>query len=100
MGKSKASRHSSTGGTGRNAAPVFGFDYAFMNDREGSKLGNEKEDKGDDEGDSVIKVLVGHDSRSRACTATPVPQKGVHPNKYAVRETLKYLDVRGYQSLG
>ena len=98
MGKSKASKHSQTGSTEESTVPVVGFDYAFMSDREGHKVINEEDDKGDEEADSVIRVLVGHDSRSKACAAIPVPQKGIDPDEYSVRESLQYLDFLGYQS--
>ena len=95
MGKSKASKHSQTGSTEESTVPVVGFDYAFMSDREGAKVINEEDDKGDEEADSVPTVLVGHDSRSKACAAIPVPQKGIDPDEYSVRESLKYLDFLG-----
>ena len=98
MGKSKASTHSQTGGTEETAVPIVGFDYAFMSDREGSKVNSEEEDKGDDEGDSIIRVLRGHDSMSISRAAIPVPQKGIAPDEYAVRESLRYLDFLGFQS--
>ena len=104
MGKAKASKHSVTGGTEESAVPIVGFDYAFMSDRvkpedvEGH--GDELEDDAEAAaGAEVIKVLVGHDSRSKACAAIPVPQKGLDPEEYSVREALKYIDFLGYQSL-
>ena len=99
MGKSKASKHSQTGSTEESAVPVVGFDYAFISDREGAKIIGEEDDKAEEEMDSVIRVLIGHDSRSKACAAIPVPQKGIDPDEYSVRESLKYLDFLGYQSV-
>ena len=44
-------------------------------------------------------MLIGHDSKSKACAAIPMPQKGIDPDEYAVSESLKYLDFFGYQSM-
>ena len=57
------------------------------------------EDKQTEVDDSVIRVLVGHDSRSKSCAAIPVPQKGIDHEEYSVREALRYLDFLGYQSV-
>ena len=72
--------------------PIVGFDYAFISDRAAVEPDEDQEDQGEVD-DTIIKVLIGHDSRSRACTAIPVPQKGVDPDEYAVRRSLKYLDL-------
>lgn len=77
---------------------AVGFDYAFISDRAGAKPDEDQEDQGKVD-DVIIKVLVGHDSRSKACTAIPVQQKGIDPDEYAVRESLRYLDFLGCQSL-
>ena len=82
-GKAKASKHSATGGTEESAVPIVGFDYAFISDRAGVKPEDTEEDQKDVD-DVIIKVLIGDDSRSRACTAILVPQKGLDPDKYAV----------------
>ena len=36
---------------------------------------------------------------STAFTAIPAPQKGIDPDEFAVRESLKYVDFLGYQPL-
>ena len=89
-GKAKASKHSISGGTEESAVPIVGFDYAFISDRAGNKPEEDQEDQAEVD-DTIIKVLIGHDSRSKACVAIPVPQKGVDPDEYAVRESLRYL---------
>ena len=69
-----------------------------ISDRGGNKPDEDQEDQAEVD-DAIMKVLIGHDSRSKACTAIPVPQRGVDPDEYAVREPLRYLDFLGYQSL-
>ena len=50
-----------------------------MSDRAGTKPEDDHEDQVEVD-DAVIKVLIGHDRRSKACVAIPVPQKGVDPD--------------------
>ena len=47
--------------------------------------------------ESMINVLVSHDSTSKNCAAIPVPQKGLDHEEYSVREALRYLDFRSDQ---
>ena len=42
-----------------------------------------------------MKVLVAHDSRSKVCTAIPVPQKGIDSQEWSVRENLKFIELLG-----
>ena len=99
--KSKASKHSSTGGVEESELPVVAFDDAFLSDRTGRIIEDEEvTDQGGFENDGgIMKILVGHDSKSKCCVAIPVPQKGIDVDEWAVRETLKFLDFLGYQKL-
>ena len=78
-GKCKSSKHSSTGGTEESAVPIVGFDYAFLSDRNIRRPEDDDDQEQSQEGssDSVVKVLVAHDSKSKTCAAIPVPQKGI-----------------------
>ena len=79
-GKSKASKHSSTGGVKESEVPVVAFDYAFLSDRTGQVVDDEEAtDHSASEADGgILKFLVGHDSKSKCCAAIPVPQKGIN----------------------
>lgn len=64
-GKSKANKHSSTGGVEESEVPVVAFDYAFLSDRTG-KLVEEEDATGHNRSDAeggIMKILVGHDSK-------------------------------------
>ena len=98
-GRAKATKHVSTGGVDESTVPVVGFDYAFISDRSGARSEDEEEVDKDLEDKAVVKVLVAQDSKPKACAAIPVPQKGIDPDEWAVRESLKYLDFLGYQKL-
>ena len=89
-GKSKSSKHSTTGGMEESSVPVVGFDYAFLSDRTASESAEDEdgEQGRDNVASDVLKVLVGHDSKSKTCTAIPVPQKGLDPEEWAVRESI------------
>ena len=99
MGKAKASKHSVTGGTKERTVPIVGFDYASKSARAGAKPENVDEGHQANDEDAVIKVLIGHDSRPKACAAIPVPQKAIDPDEYTVRESLEDRDSLGYQTL-
>ena len=88
-GKCKASKHVATGNSESSETPIVGFDYAFLSDR-GRKRDESEED--DEVDDVTLKVLVGHDSKSKVCTAIPVPQKGLDAEEWSVRESLKFTD--------
>ena len=72
--------------------PVIGLDYAFL----------QKSDNQDD-GEKVeigeVTTLVMKDQRSRCVFPVPVPQKGVDPEEYSVRQVLKVLDYVGYSEV-
>ena len=89
--KSKASKHSSTGGVEESEVPVVASDYAFQSDRTRKILADEiAADQGGSEVEGgIMKMLVGHDSKSKICAAIPVPQKGIDADELAMRETLK-----------
>ena len=105
-GKCKADQHRATGQLAESEVPVVSFDYAFMGDKSKSS------DKGEDEGteledgrkeeaadNEVMKILVGRDAKSRVCSAIPVPQKGLDPTEWSVRESLRFLKFLGYTSV-
>ena len=98
-GTSKANKHSSAGGMEESEVPVAAFGYAFLSDRTGKLV--EEEDATDHSGSDaeggIMKILVGHDSKSKRCAAIPVPQKGIDAEEWAVGETLKCLDCLAYQ---
>ena len=96
-GKSKASKHVATGNSESSETPIVGFDYGFLSDRGRKRDDAQEED--DEVGDVTLKVLVGHDSKSKACAAIPVPQKGVDAEEWSVRENLKFMDFLGYQKV-
>ena len=96
-GKCKASKHSTTGGGEESEIPVVGFDYAFLSDR--IRKRDEEEDESEEDEGATLKVLIGHDSKSKVCTAIPVPQKGIDVEEWSVRESLRFLDFLGYQKI-
>ena len=101
-GKCKADQHRSTGQLAESTVPVVSFDYAFMGDKntEGQSEEVLDEDSKDEAMDNeVMKLLVGRDARSRVCCAIPVPQKGLNPAEWSVREGLTFLKFLGYTSV-
>ena len=101
-GKAKANKHSITGGSEASDIPIVSFDYAFLSDRDGRAVveGDEPRIVEDDlsSDDAVIKVLVARDSKSKMCTAIPVPQKELDPTEWSLRECLKFLELLGTRS--
>ena len=77
--------------------PVVGFDHASLSDR--NRKHDDEEDDSEEIESATLKVLVGHDSKSKVCTAIPVPQKGVDVEEWSVRESLRFLDFLGYQKV-
>ena len=65
-GKSKSSKHSTTGGMEESSVPVDRTASESAEDEDG-------EQGRDNVASDVLKVLVGHDSKSKTCTAIPVP---------------------------
>ena len=100
-GKCKASKHSASGNAEASDTPIVGFDDAFLSDRGHKRNGDEHHDEEHDEdvSDATLKVLVGHDSRSKVCTAIPVPQKGIDSQEWSVRDSLKFIEFLGHQKL-
>ena len=102
-GKCKADQHRATGQLANSEVPVVSFDYAFMSDRgkpaDSSEEVNEEDQDGEVMDHEVMKILVGGDARSRMCSAIPVPQKGLDPTEWSVREGLRFLKLLGYTSV-
>ena len=59
----------------------------------------EVDDQAEEQGETTLTVLVGHDSRSKVCTAIPVPQKGIDYDEWSVRESLRFTDFLWYQKI-
>ena len=104
--KCKADQHRATGQLAESEIPVVSFDYAFMSDRSiSSSSGEDEVDEQveDQENESkeheVMKILGGRDAKSRVCSAIPVPQKGLDPTEWSVREGLRFLKFLGYTSV-
>ena len=76
------------------------FDYAFISDRgKPTESGEDVEEEDHEEqvmDHEVMEILVGRDARSRMCSAIPVPQKGLDPTEWSVREGLRFLNFLGY----
>ena len=96
-GKAKSKKHQSSGQMAESEVPVVAMDYAFMSDKTEQESGVENGD--DAESENEIKILVARDARSRVCLTLPVPQKGVDPQEWSVRQCLKFLDFLGYKKL-
>ena len=58
-----------------SSVPVIGFDYAFL-----SKENTE------DDGKDEVKTLAAKYMKSKCIFAIPVPQKGIDPEDYAIRQ--------------
>ena len=105
-GKCNADQKRATGKLAESEIPVVSFDYDSMSDK--SIYSSNGEDEVDDQVDDqeskakeheVMKILVGRDAKSRVCSAIPVPQKGLDPTEWSVREGLRFLKFLGYTSV-
>ena len=76
------------GGAKESAAPIVGFDYAFLSDRQ-AKPGDEED--AETASDGIMKMLIAHDGKSMRA-AIPVPQKGIDQEEWSVKESLRFLD--------
>ena len=86
-GKSKSRGHYASSDE-ESKIPVIGFDYAFLS----------KESAAED-GTDEVKTLVAKDKKSKCVFAIPVPQKGVDPEDYAIRQILKLLQWLGHSEV-
>ena len=71
--------------------PLIALDYAFL-----QKTG--VDDEGTPEIGEVTTIGV-KDKRSKCVFPIPVPQKGIDPQEYSVRQLLKVLEYLGYNEL-
>ena len=74
LGKCKSSKHSATGGGEESEVPIVGFEYAFLSDR--NRRREDDADESEEVENAMLKVLVGHDSKSKVCTAIPFLRRG------------------------
>ena len=89
-------------GSAESTAPVVSFDYASMGDKNReneSKEVIEEESKDEAVDNEVMKLLVGRAARSEVRCAIPVPQKGLDPAEWLVREGITFLKCLGYTSV-
>ena len=71
--------------------PLVGLDYAFLKKSDG--IDGEAPEVGE------VTTLVMKDQRSKCVFPVPVPQKGIDPEEYSVRQLLKILDYLGYSEV-
>ena len=71
-----------------NRVPLAALDYAFLSKTDG-----------DGQALSEVKTMVIKDKRSKCVFPIPVPQKGVDPEEYSVRQLLRVLDYLGYSEI-
>ena len=103
-GKAKATKHSQSGATAASEVPVISMDYAFMGDKdnedtEAKAMDAEADFEFNDADESKSKILVIRDSKSRVCTAIPVPRKGADNEEWNLKESLRFLEFLGYSNI-
>ena len=92
MGKSKCNPHLKSPDIEERSVPLVALDYAFMSDKA-------KKSEGEEEDKEQAKILACRDRTSRCYASFSVPQKGVDPDEYATRRTLKFLEFLGWESV-
>ena len=73
----------------QDGVPVIGMDYCFLSKKDGDDMFSKSE----------VTVLTMKDRSSKCVFGIPVPQKGIDPHDWSVRQVKRCIDFLGYNAV-